>query len=64
MADSYILRSDIKPTSWFLAEGDKRTPTYGQILEDRHAGRKYYTRLNKLTAPQTAITNSNRGFIR
>jgi alpha-beta hydrolase superfamily lysophospholipase len=55
VADSHMLKFDIKPTAWFLAEGDKRTPTYGQILEDRHAGRKFYTRLNKKMNSETAI---------
>ena len=55
LANAYMLRSNIKPTAWFLTEGDRRTPTYGQILEDQYAGRKYYTRLNKVEKPQTSI---------
>ena len=43
---------------WFLNEGSYRTPTYGQILEDQQFGRKFYTRLNTLKNPQTAIPTS------
>ena len=44
---NYLPESIKKPTLWFERNSEFRTPTYGQIQEDQHQGRKTYKLFQK-----------------
>ncbi len=40
LKELYLPIDDKQPKAWFQRENEYRTPTYGQILEDKHEGQK------------------------
>lgn len=62
----YLPESIKKPTLWFERNSEFRTPTYGQIQEDQHQGRKTYQLFKngdrKPCMPLTIIGSENDPF--